>query len=88
MKVVFKKISVICWFNEEGEISPIRIKLLNEEGEICVINIDKVVERKTEKLIGNLTHCYLCEASINNIKKLLELKYEITTSKWILYKIG
>ncbi len=87
MKVVHQKISAICLFDEEGKISPIRIKLLNSDSEYIVVNIDKVLERKTEKFIGNITHCFLCQCVINNYTKLIEIKYEIASNKWILYKV-
>ncbi len=87
MKVVHQKISVICWFDEDGKISPIRIRILNNSGEYNVISVDRVLNRKSEKLIGNITHCFLCECIINNCKKLLELKYEISSNQWIIYKM-
>ena len=52
-----------------------------------VIKIDKVIVKETEKFAGNIMIVYKCQSLIDNAIKLFEIKYEINTSKWILYKL-
>jgi hypothetical protein len=52
-----------------------------------VIKIDKVIVKDTEKLAGNNMLVYKCQSTIDNVIKLFEIKYEIATCKWILFKI-
>jgi hypothetical protein len=40
-----------------------------------------------EKLAGNEMLVYRCESSIDGIEKVYELKFEIKSCKWMLFKI-
>ena len=52
-----------------------------------VVKIDKIIVKETEKLAGNIMIVFKCQSLIDNVIKLFELRYEISTCKWILYKI-
>ncbi|WP_339785816.1 hypothetical protein [Tissierella sp.] len=52
-----------------------------------VIKINKVLFREEEKIAGNRMILYRCESTINDIQKIFELKYEISTCKWFLFKM-
>lgn len=86
MKVINREIEVLCLF-EEGIPSPIRMRLSNEEGQKQVIKIDKVLQRDFEKLAGNKMYVYTCQCKINEILRILTLKYELDTCKWFIYKM-
>ena len=41
MKFIMKGIEAIVWFNEEGDISPIRFKIKGEESDMdTIINVE------------------------------------------------
>jgi hypothetical protein len=40
-----------------------------------------------EKYAGNIMYSFKCKSIINDIEKIYELKYEVASSKWILFKI-
>jgi hypothetical protein len=86
MKVVCKPIDVIAWFEKDGKIHPIKFRI-REDDFNQVIVIQKIRVVKTEKLAGNLMYVFECESEINGIIKIYEIKYEMATCKWILFKI-
>lgn len=85
MKVLMKPIEMIAWFTQEGIPNPIRYKL-SEDASNVVIKVDKVITRSEEKIAGNRMLIFRCQSEINGLIKLFELKYELNTCKWYLYK--
>jgi hypothetical protein len=87
MKVLAKPIDMVSWTDKAGKINPVRFRLQTEEGGNEVIKVDKIFTREKEKLAGNEMLLFKCQSVINNQQKLLELKYELRTCKWILWKM-
>lgn len=87
MKVVAKPIEVVAWFDRAGTPNPVRLRLEGENEESIVIKIDKIITRDKEKLAGNHMLIFNCQGCINGSQKLFEIKYELSTCKWILFKI-
>lgn len=87
MKVLMKPIEMIAWFTKDGYPVPLRYRITNEDMENAVVKIDKIVFKEEEKLAGNRMILYRCESIINDINKVFELKYEIATYKWYLFKM-
>ena len=85
MKVVAKPIDMVAWFDKEG-IHPTRFKIEGKDGDV-VVKIGRVIKKGSEKLAGNLMLVFTCESEINGHLKPYEIKYEINTMKWILFKI-
>lgn len=86
MKVICKPIDMIAWFEKNGQIHPIKFKMTETE-EQQVIKIQHVQSVHLEKLAGNPMYVFDCQSQINGILKVYQLKYEIRTCKWVLYKI-
>jgi len=86
MKIVAKPIEVVAWFDEKGNVHLVRFKLKNEDESNTVIKVDRVICVDKEKLAGNNMLIYNCQSVINGIEKVYELKYELNTCKWILFK--
>jgi len=87
MKVVAKPIEMISYTKSNGEINPIRFRLQIENEAVKVIKIDRVVTKENEKLAGNNMIVFKCKSLIDGIERLFEIKYELSTCKWILFKI-
>lgn len=85
MKVVSKPIQMIAWFKKDGTINPIRFKLDEEESK--VIRIDKIIKRDKEKLAGKAMEKFVCSTCLDGVERIFELKYDISSCKWILFKI-
>lgn len=86
MKIIAKPIEVICLMNK-GIITPLRLRIIREDESLQVIKVDKVITRTQEKLAGNLMIVFVCQSLIENVEKKYELKYELNTCKWVLFKI-
>lgn len=82
MKVLMKPIEMIAWFTQEGVPKPIRYRL---DGN--VIKVEKVTSKSEEKLAGNRMIVYRCQSVINGELRLFELKYELQTGKWYLFRM-
>jgi hypothetical protein len=87
MKIVAKPIEMICWFDTNQGIHPIRFRISLDDGSNKVINVEKVITRELEKLAGNTMWVFDCQSNIDGFKKQYQLKYELSTCKWILFKI-
>ncbi|KPU42133.1 hypothetical protein OXPF_39120 [Oxobacter pfennigii] len=86
MKVIVKPIEMVAWFTKDGSPTPVRFRLETPEG-YTVIKIDKILQKDIEKLAGNNTLVYKCQSLINGLERVFEIKYELRTCKWVLFKI-
>ena len=87
MKIVVKPIEVVSWTDINGNIRPLRFKIINEDESISVLKIERVCYIDKEKFAGNNLLVFNCQSIINGIEKQYELKYELSSCKWILFKI-
>lgn len=87
MKIINKSIDVLCWFDYTGVPHPIRFRLKDENGGYAVIQIQKVMTMDREKLAGNKMIAFTCQCRIQNLEKIVVIKYEIDSCKWILFKL-
>lgn len=87
MKVIAKPIEVISYTDDKGIVRPLRFRLQREDETAKVIKIDKVIVSQLEKLAGNPMLVYKCQSLIDNVMRQFEIKYELNTCKWMLYKV-
>ncbi|MDP4144401.1 MAG: hypothetical protein Q8936_07955 [Bacillota bacterium] len=87
MKVIAKPIQMIAWFTEEGTPKPIRFRICNEDDTYSVIKIDRIICSNLEKLAGNPMLIFKCQSIIKGVERVYELKYELNSCKWILFKM-
>lgn len=87
MKTIAKPIEMISWTEEDGQIHPVRFKIANNDGEKIVYPVLNVFTTELSRIAGNRVVRYNCEISINALNKLCEIRYEIDTCKWVLFKI-
>ncbi len=85
MKVVAQPIDMVAWFDSDGEIHPVKFRIVHETTE--VVKINKVIWKEKEKLAGSLMMIFRCQSTINNREKIYEIKYDLNSCKWILFKI-
>lgn len=78
---------MVCWFEKTGVPHPIRFKITSEDESEKVIKVDKVFAVDKERLVGNDMLVFKCQSIINNTQKIFELKYELRTCRWILFKM-
>ncbi|MEL7567988.1 MAG: hypothetical protein AAGU27_24355 [Dehalobacterium sp.] len=87
MKVVNKPIEMIAWFTDRGMVKPVKFCLQDEDHINQVIKIDRIVTQGEEKIAGNRMLIFRCQSIINGLEKIYELKYELGTCKWLLFKL-
>lgn len=87
MKVLAIPVDMVCWFEKTGMPHPVRFKVTGKDESETVIKVDKVITKDKEKLAGNDMLVFKCQSVINNTVKPFELKYELRTCKWILFKM-
>ncbi|EGW41021.1 hypothetical protein [Desulfosporosinus sp. OT] len=86
MRILMQPIEMIAWFTLEGIPHPIRYKLTSDNDSSIVVKVSRVVTRSEEKLAGNRMFIFRCQSEVDGLLKLFELKYELSTCKWYLYK--
>lgn len=78
---------MISWTNESGIVVLIKFKIKDENEKVTVIKVDRVLFSEKEKLAGNIMYLYSCQSIFDNTEKKYELKYDIISCKWMLWKM-
>lgn len=86
MKVLMRPIEMIFVSTTSGKLTPIKFKLPTDKGDM-VIKIDKIIKSQEEKISGNNIISYTCQSTIARSERLFELRYEIRSCRWFLFKI-
>jgi len=86
VKVIMQPIEMVARFNEEGIPRPVKFKARFEDIPVVIV-IDKILLKSEEKLAGNPMLIFRCQSIIDGVLKVYELKYELHTCKWFLYKM-
>lgn len=87
MKIIAKPIDMVVWFTRNGSPNPVRFRFERDDEAFETIRIDKIICRTMEKLAGNNMIVYRCQSQINGAIRTYEIKYELSTCKWILFKM-
>jgi|BioPla2DNA2_1021312.scaffolds.fasta_scaffold15152_4 hypothetical protein len=87
MKVLMKSVDMICLSTCEGTITPLKFRWHEDGQEPKIIKIDRILDRKTEKLAGNPMLVFTVQSIINGVERIFEMKYEVNSYKWYLYKL-
>lgn len=78
MKIINQPIKVMAIFYPNGNIEPVRFRL-----DDLVVNVEKVLKSYEEKIVGNNRIIFVCQ---HNGKDIYELKYELKSKIWYLFK--
>ncbi|HHY26880.1 MAG TPA: hypothetical protein GX523_09095 [Desulfitobacterium dehalogenans] len=81
MKVIMAPVEMIAKF-KEGFPEPVRFRYKGE-----VIDVEQIVKVSEEKLAGNRMKIYSCQSEIDGKMTRYELKFELQTCKWFLYRM-
>ncbi|GFP77373.1 hypothetical protein [Clostridium fungisolvens] len=84
MKIIAKSIEMIAWFDISGKPNPVRFKVKGDKD--YVIKIDKVIKLYKERIAGNDMIIFVCQSLIADNERVYEIKYELCTCKWMLFK--
>jgi hypothetical protein len=87
MKIIAKPVEMIAHTDEKGEIRPYRFRVQLHEDPKQVIYLDKAILKQVEKLAGNPIVLYKCQRMDGDGLRCFDLKYELNTCRWILFKL-
>jgi hypothetical protein len=87
MKTIASAIEVLTHTDKLGNMSPLKFKAKTKTNEDIVISVDKVESRELEKIAGNLMLLYKCRGLVNEKQREFELKFEIMSCKWMLWRM-
>ena len=78
MKILNEPIKVMAIFTTNGKIEPVKFRLNDK-----VVKIEKIMKTYEEELVGNKRIVFVC---LYKGRDIFELKYEIDTKTWYLFK--
>jgi len=88
MKTLMQPIDMIsCTYMNGGAPQPVRFKAKAKEDQDIVVSIDRVVSVELEKFAGNPMYRYTCRGIIAGKERQFELKFEVNTCKWYLFRV-
>ncbi len=87
MKLLMKPVEMILSSGRDGALRPLRFRWTAEDGETHVINIDRVLSTKEEKLAGNPMFVFDVQSHIAEEDRRFEMKYEIRTRIWYVSRM-
>ncbi|MBK5251329.1 MAG: hypothetical protein JJE29_01635 [Peptostreptococcaceae bacterium] len=88
MKIVKIPIEMIACFSEKGIPYPLKFKMSEDSDHPpIIIKVDIIIHRESEKMAGNAMYIFRCQSLIDDELRVYELKYELSTCKWFLYKM-
>lgn len=87
MKIVAKEVEMVAWFKEAGEIVPVRFRMKDATEAWLTIRVDHVSHVSLEKTAGNPMLVFRCQSQLGGEIRPYELKYELDTCRWMLYKM-
>lgn len=86
MQVILRPVEMVAAFRRNGQLSPLRFRLLTDRG-YETIQIHGVQRVRREKAGLRLLDIFTCTAKVAGYDRLLELKYEVESGEWSLYRM-
>jgi predicted RNA-binding protein len=82
LKVIMAPVEMVAKFKPNGDVIPARFAY---DGK--VIDVEQILSITEEKLAGNRMKIFSCQREINGELKRFDLKFELQTMKWFLWKM-
>lgn len=86
MEQSIRPVDVISVCTAEGELRPLRLRVVDERQQTVRIDIDEVVSRKEIPYVGVEATIFWCRGTLWGRKCLLELKYSMRCHTWYLLR--
>jgi hypothetical protein len=87
MKVYMRPIDMIANYPKEGSPIPLKFRISLDGKMSKIIKVDTTLYQTEEKLAGNRMFIYRCQSIIDGRERVYELKYELRTCRWFLFKL-
>lgn len=82
-----RPVEMISICSTEGRILPVRFRFEAEDRSIRTVRISEVVSTKEISYVGIEAILYVCKAQMEELERLLELKYTVRTHRWVLFRV-
>lgn len=83
MEIIAKPIECVVVFENNNQPQPIRFRYKDSTQKEHVIHVDRISKVEKSKMAGIDALVYTCFTN----DKAYELKFELHTCKWVLYRI-
>jgi hypothetical protein len=83
-----RKLAVIAFHDENGDIKPIRMQIIEDEEKHAYDIIDPILYDKQKTDRDHITYRYKCTLVDGEIQRQCELFYHVMQTKWTLGKIN
>ena len=87
MEVLLTPIEAVATFTQDGGISPVRFRILRPDLGYETIFITQITRRQRQRLGKNFIDIYTCRGAVQDHDRIFELKHEIHSGRWSLYRI-
>lgn len=87
MKLVNMPIGVVAWLDKTGVPRPVRFRVIREDNDEKVIKLSKNMLREKVKQGGIVMDKLNCSCVLNGVQRVLEIRYYLENTKWMLFKI-
>jgi hypothetical protein len=82
-----KIIEVVSYFKPDGEIKPIRFRIMEDDEHWEVVKIKRVLQQDMVKTKSYSHVIFRCEAIVHECKRYLVIKFDMKSFKWYLYSL-
>ena len=79
-------VDVISVCSADGKIRPLRFRMETDARQLLRVDIDEIISVKEIQYVGIEAFVFLCRATVQESKWLLELKYTVRTHTWCLLR--
>lgn len=87
MDVILTPIEVVAVFSRDGRVSPLRFRIILDEFGYQTITVGSISRRRRERIGKSLIDIYTCTGIVSGTERLFELKHELATGEWALYRM-
>ena len=79
-------VDVISMCSADGKIRPLRFRMEDDARQLLRVDIDEIISVKEIQYVGIEAFVFLCRATVQESKWLLELRYTVRTHTWCLLR--
>lgn len=87
MEVLLIPIEVVATFTRDGCITPVRFRVILDDAGTQTIPVSQILRRRRERTGKTFIDIYTCSGQVQDRERGFELKYDIATGEWSLYRM-
>ncbi|MCT4687917.1 MULTISPECIES: hypothetical protein [Vallitalea] len=87
MKTIVKPIEMKSVTDVNGTIRPLRFRITDQEERLHTVNVLSIYSVEQSRIAGEKKRIYTCEIQIRDKVRICELRYNLDTTTWELYKV-